>query len=112
VFVVELFTREGRVSERYETYEAARQRVEQFPPESLVGLPLIFKELADGSERVVREDGKPLQFHRRLAEQEKESPEDPIPLSEDSSGLVGPDGKLRFVDPRQTEEGWDALPLA
>jgi hypothetical protein len=111
VFLVELATRDGRVSERYATYAEARRRVEQFPADRLVGLPLIFQELPDGSERLVREDGKPLQFHRRFAEDEG-CPGDPLPLSEDASGLVGPDGKLRLVEPRPPDDDWGDLPLA
>jgi hypothetical protein len=113
VFIVEMNTREGRVTERYETYEEARRRVDQFSADSLVGVPFIFQELADGSERLVREDGKPLQFHRRLVEDEGSIEEAPLPLSEEPSGLVGPDGKLRLVTPHPPEDDSDdPLPLA
>ena len=104
MFIVELTTREGRVSERYETYEEARRRLDQFPAESIVGLPFIFQQLADGSERLVREDGKPLQFHRKLIEESKAAPEEPLALVEDTTGLRGPDGKLLIVDLSAPEE--------
>jgi hypothetical protein len=64
VFIVELLTTSGRVCEPFETLEEARHRVESFPPDNLVTLPLIFEILPDGSERLVRDDGKPLQWHR------------------------------------------------
>ena len=116
MFIVEMHTREGRVTERYETYEEARRRVDQFPADSLIGAPFIFQELADGSERLVREDGKPLQFHRRLVEDEGGAAEAPLPLSDEPSGLVGPDGKLRLVAPHPPQDDEDdsdpPLPLA
>jgi hypothetical protein len=109
VFLVDLITRQGRVFERYETYAEARRRVEQFPADSLVGLAFIFEELPDGSERLVREDGKPIQFHRRPEEEMKESSDEPLSLAEDSSGLLGPDGKLRIVEPQPPGEEWEDL---
>lgn len=111
-YIVELTTRQGRVCERYETYAEARRRVEQFPADSLVGLPLIFQELPDGSERLVREDGKTLQFHRRSVEETMDCSDEPVPLVEEASGLLGPDGKLRFVEPQPPDDGWEDLPLA
>src|SRR5215207_7199609 len=105
MFIVEFRTRSGKVSERYETLEEAKRRVESFPAEALVGLPLVFEELPDASERAVREDGKPLQFHRVLAEDMPMEDEDPIPLAEGESGLLHPDGQLGIVDPRHEGEG-------
>src|SRR5262249_60333714 len=110
-FIGELRTRAGGGCERSDSYAEARRRREQFPAESLVGLPCIFAKLPDGSERLVREDGKPLQLHRGPAEQARDCADEPLPLAEDASGLVGPDGKLRFVDPRPPEAGWQDLPL-
>jgi hypothetical protein len=113
MFIVELTTRDGRVSERYETYEEARRRVDQFDADRLIGLAFIFQELPDGSERLVREDGKALQFHRKLVEESKESSADePLPLMEDTLGLTGPDGKLRVVEPKSFGDDWEDLPLA
>ena len=83
MFIVEIITRSGMVCESYATYEEARRRIEQFPADSLVGLPLLFEELPDGSQRLVREDGKPLQWHR-LPEDLPPGPDEPIPLSEES----------------------------
>jgi hypothetical protein len=97
MFIVELTTRQGRVSERYETYAEARQHVEQFPADSVVGLAFIFQELPDGSERLVREDGKPLQFHRRLVEEAKDCADEPLPLVGDAPGLLGSGGKLKRI---------------
>lgn len=109
-FLVDLTTRAGRVCERYETYEEARKRVDQFPPDSIVGLAYIFQELADGSERLVRDDGKALQYHRRVVEESKECPDEPLPLTEES--LPVPEGRPRIVELRPPDDGWDDdLPL-
>jgi hypothetical protein len=107
VFIVELTTRDGRVCERYETYDEARKRVEQFAADSLVGLAFIFEELADGSERLLREDGKPLQFHRRLVEEVRDCSDDSLPLAEEIDGSSGPEGKIRIVE-RRPEDEWDS----
>ena len=88
MFIVELLTTTGKVCERYATYDEARRRVDQFPVESLVGIAFIFEELADGSQRLVREDGKPLQWHR-LAMDGASGPDEAIPLADESSGLLG-----------------------
>jgi hypothetical protein len=85
VFIVELATKTGAVCEKYATYEEAKHRVDAFPAESLVGLPLIFRELADGSQRLVRDDGKPLQWHR-LEDDAPSAADAPLPVSE-ASGL-------------------------
>lgn len=111
-FIVELTTRQGRVCERYDTYAEARQRVEQFPPESVVGLAFIFQELADGSHRLVREDGKPLQFHREAVEDSGDSGDEPLPLVEDAAAVLGADAQLRVVEPEPQGDDWEDLPLA
>lgn len=110
-FIVELMTVEGRISERYATYEEARRRVDQFPDSALVALPLIFEELADGSERVVRDDGKPLQYHRTLVEDSRESASDPLPLAEGSGDSSGLEGKIREIELPKTEWDDDPIPL-
>jgi hypothetical protein len=112
MFIVKLTTHQGPVTEQYEDYAEARRRVEQFPADSLVGLAYIFQQLPDGSERVVRDDGKPLQFHRCLVEGSADCSDEPIPLLEDASGLLGPDGKLRFEELKPPGDDWDDLPLA
>lgn len=79
-FIIEVHTLSGKVSERFATQEQAQERIGRFPPETLVGTPLLFQELPDGSFRAVRQDGKPLQFHRI----EDEPVEDePLPLTEE-----------------------------
>lgn len=105
MFIVELTTRQGTIAERYESYAEAQRRVEQFPVESLIGLPMIFEALADGSQRLVREDGKPLQFHRVYTEHMPAADDAPLPVSEEESGLLGPDGRLRDVN-RRPDTGW------
>ena len=107
MFIVELTTRDGRLSERFETYEKARHRLEQFTEDSLIGPAFIYEELLDGSERVVRDDGKPIQFHRPLMDEAKECADEPIPLVEEPSGLVGPDGKARCTEARAPQEDAD-----
>ncbi|MBV9122765.1 MAG: hypothetical protein JO112_05375 [Planctomycetes bacterium] len=82
MYIVEITTREGQVCESFCTYEEARRRVELLPVENLISLPLIFEELPDGSQRLVREDGKPLQWHR-LPEDPLPGPDEPIPLSDE-----------------------------
>jgi hypothetical protein len=104
VFIVELTTREGKVCEGHATYEEARRRVEQFPAEALVGIPLIFEELPDGSQRLVREDGKPLQWHRLPADRDVQGPDEPVPLSEGLPELEGRPGVIRTVT-REDEDG-------
>jgi hypothetical protein len=81
VYIVEIPTTTGMVCESHPSYEEAKRRVEQFPAEGLAGLPLIFLELPDGSQRLVREDGKPLQWHR-LPEDPLLGPDEPLPLSD------------------------------
>src|SRR5438477_650754 len=82
-FILDLTTRDGRVCERFETYAEARRRLEQFPAENLIGLAFIFEEFADGSERVILQDGKPLQLHRGPVEEAREIVDEPLPLAED-----------------------------
>jgi hypothetical protein len=111
VFIVELITTTGKLCESFPTYEEAVRRVEQIPLEGLVSLPLIFEELPDGSQRLVREDGKPLQWHR-LEEDRPVGPDDPLPLADESSGLLG-EGRWVLREhpgPQQTE--WDDEPLS
>jgi hypothetical protein len=110
-FIVELTTRQGRVCERYTTYAEARQRVEQFPADSLVSMAFIFQELPDGSERLVREDGKALQFHRRLVDEAKDSSDEPLPLVEPSA-VVGPEGGIRLIEAEPPDVGWEDGPMA
>jgi hypothetical protein len=83
-------------------------RVEGFPAEGLVGIPLIFEDLPDGSQRLVREDGKPLQWHR-LPEDPLPGPDEPLPLCDDPAALLG---ERRLLPARPPEEGeWDDVPL-
>ncbi|HEX5269594.1 MAG TPA: hypothetical protein VFW33_03855, partial [Gemmataceae bacterium] len=95
----------------YATYEEARRRVEQFAPGGVVGIPFIFAELADGSQRLVREDGKPLQWHRVAQEQAADAPEEPLPLADESSGLLGEGKWVPLPEPTPQEEWADEDPL-
>ena len=109
-FILDLTTRDGRVCERFATYAEAKRRLDQFPTESLIGLAFIFEEFADGSERVVLEDGKPLQLHRSPVEEAREITDDPLPLAENDPD-AGAEGNIRFVEP--PPPGWgDDLPLS
>jgi len=110
VFIIELTTTTGRVCESYATYEEALRRVEAFPAESLVGIPLVFEELADGSQRLVREDGKPLQWHR-LPDDRPPGPDEPLALADESSGLLGEGKWVPIERPRPQEDEWDDEPL-
>jgi hypothetical protein len=110
VFVIELLTTSGKVCEGYATYEEARRRVESFPAEALAGVPLIFEELADGSQRLVRDDGKPLQWHR-LEDDAPAATDEPIPLVDEASGLLG-EGKWVLLDrPRPQDDPDEEPPL-
>jgi len=81
MFIVELQSADGKVCEPYFTLAEAQRRVAQFPLGSLTTLPLIFEQLPDGSERLVRDDGKPLQWHRP-DEDRVAAPDSPLPLHE------------------------------
>lgn len=82
MYIVVLATRTEQRCERYDTYEAALRRVEQTDEHDLVGMPFIFKELADGSQRLIRGDGKPLQWHR-LPQDGDAPPEKALPVTEE-----------------------------
>jgi hypothetical protein len=110
VFIVELNTTTGKLCESFASYEEAVCRVEQIPVEGLLGLPLIFEELPDGSQRLVREDGKPLQWHR-LEEDRPAGPDDPLPLADESSGLLGEGHWVLRENPGPQETEWDDEPL-
>jgi hypothetical protein len=91
MFIVIMVTKEGKVAESYATYEEAARRVALFPAESLTGLPLIFRELPDGSQRLVREDGKPLQWHRVPEEEDRQPANvETVPLSDEPMNLGPP----------------------
>jgi len=108
VFIVELRTTAGTVSESYPTYEEALQRVESFPAESLMGLPLIFRELADGSQRLVRGDGKPLQWHRLPEETDLlPGPDEPLPLCDDPDSQLGESRWTALPQPTPQDDQWD-----
>jgi hypothetical protein len=64
MYLVEITTKTGKICERFRSYARAKRRMEQVPQEDLIGIPCIYQELPDGSQRLVREDGKPLQWHR------------------------------------------------
>lgn len=110
MFIVELTTTTGRVSERFETCEEAQRRVDGFPAGSLIGMAFIYHELPDGSQRLVRADGKPLQWHRLVTDLAPE--DDVVPLSEGSLDLFDAEGRpravVRFVSQAEPEE---SLPL-
>ena len=101
-FIVDVMTTEGRICESCRSYARARRRIEQLPPESIVGLPMIFQILPDGSQRLVREDGKPLQWHR-LADDGSVITDEPLPLAEveDDPDWMGP--RIRLIE---RERGW------
>ncbi len=106
MFIVELCTPAGKVCESYATYEEAKRRVDQFAPASLAGVPFIFVELADGSQRLVREDGKPLQWHRIAQEQAAAAPDEPLPLADESSGLLGEGRWVPLPQPTPQEDDY------
>jgi hypothetical protein len=111
MFIIEFITTTGKVCESYPTYEEAKRRIKQFPDESLVTMPLIFEELADSSQRIVRDDGKPLQWHR-LPDDRLTGPDDPLPLLDVPPELASADGTpLARPVPRPADEFDDDEPL-
>jgi serine/threonine protein kinase len=111
VFIVELTTTTGKVCEGYATYEEAQRRVDSLPAECLVGLPLIFEELVDTSQRLVREDGKPLQWHRVPEAQDlPPGPDEPLPLDEGLAECFG-EGCRVELPPPETDGLDDDEPL-
>ncbi len=110
MFIVEFNTTTGKVCEGYATYEEARQRVEQFPAAALLGIPLIFEELADGSQRFVRDDGKPLQVHRLSVQELPPGPDEPVALADESSGLLDPGRWVVRERPSPQDDGLDDEP--
>lgn len=107
-YIVEAVTTAGVITERYATYEEAQARVERIPAETLLGVPFIFRELPDDSVRLVREDGKPLQWHR-LEGRDRDAGDEPLPLADEpppeAAGHVGP--AIRAVEPRRDEDEFD-----
>jgi hypothetical protein len=106
VFIVEAITRTGKVCERYATHEEARRRVDALLAEGALGLPLIYQEFADGSQRLVREDGKPLQWHR-ITEEIAPAADAPVPLSEEALGLFGEGKEIRLISSEPAPEDED-----
>lgn len=103
-FIVDVMTKDGRICERFRSYARARRRIDQLAEDAIIGLPMIFQILPDGSQRLVREDGKPLQWHR-LAEDGSVITDEPLPLEEveDDPNWTGP--RIRTID---REPAWPA----
>lgn len=114
-FIVEVATTAGRLVERFDTYDEAVARVEALPADLLTGIPFIFRELPDGSQRLVRNDGKPLQWHRLEHERDIPLGDDALPVSEElppeAAGFVGPRIKP-ITRPIEDDVGGAPIPLA
>jgi hypothetical protein len=108
VFIIEAITKTKPVCEQCATYEEAVKRVEQLSGE-IIGLPLIFEELPDGSQRLVREDGKPLQWHR-LPDDRPAGPDEPLPMCEEIPEEWRGARPREAKPPREEDEG-DIVPL-
>ncbi len=109
-YIVEAVTTAGTITERYATYEEAQARVERIPPEILIGMPFIFRELPDDSVRLVREDGKPLQWHR-LEGRDRDSADEPLPLSDELPGAADHTGPaIRAIEPHRDDDD-DPIPV-
>lgn len=107
MFTVVVLTTTGKICENHPTYDEALRRVEGLPMECLLSSPLIFQDLPDGSQRLVREDGKPLQIHR-LPFDEPEMADEALPLGETIP--LGTPQELRR--PQEDEDEEPPLPLA
>ena len=112
-YIVEVATAEGPISERYDTYEEAVARIEGLPGEIVRGVPFIFHELPDGSQRLVRNDLKPLQWHRLEHEQDVPLGDDAIPLADEeppeAAGYIGP--KIKPITRPVADDADDDEPL-
>ena len=75
----------------------------------MVGLALIFAELPDGSQRLLREDGKPLQWHRLPQDGDTLSADEPLPLSEGS--ILGDRQWVPVERSQPQEDAFDEPPL-
>jgi hypothetical protein len=109
-FIVEVMTTQGKICEQFRSYARAQRRIDQLPAETIIGLPMIFQVLPDGSQRLVREDGKPLQWHR-LADDGTVITDEPLPLEEidDDPTWTGPRIRpiVRDRDPCDDEDDRD-----
>jgi hypothetical protein len=105
-FIIEVTTTEGKICESFRSYARAQRRIDAIPAEKIIGLPLIFHVLPDGSQRLVREDGKPLQWHR-YGDDGSIVTDEPLPLEEpvDDPNWTGP--RIRVIE-RQPDPDWDA----
>jgi hypothetical protein len=105
VFILELITTTGKLCEAFATYDEAKRRIDSFPTDAQVSVPLVFEELPDGSQRLVRDDGKHLQWHRITDDNSSQSDE-PVSLCDDSSGLLG-EGKWVVKERPTPQEEWE-----
>jgi hypothetical protein len=104
VYIVEVLTRAGKICEKFPSYELARRRVMRLREEDLAGIPFIFQELPDGSQRLVREDGKPLQWHRLPDHEDRLEDDAPLPLADSDGSLLD---RMKIIERRENpEDGW------
>ncbi len=101
-YIIEVTTTQGKLCERFRSYARAKRRIDALPADTIIGVPLIFRILADGSQRLVREDGKPLQWHR-LAEDGSVITDEPLPLSDVTDD---PDWNGPRIRPISREPAW------
>jgi hypothetical protein len=103
-YIIEVNTRDGKICERFRSYARAQRRIDSLPADTIIGIPLIFKILPDGSQRVVREDDKPLQWHR-FGDDGSVVTDEPLPLEEpeDDPEWEGP--RIRPIE--REPAGWD-----
>ena len=87
VFLVEAVTVQGRVSETFSTLADALRRADAISASERIMGPLVYQELADGSQRIVRDDGKPLQAHRHAMPLPEE---EALPLAQEDLPLGEP----------------------
>src|SRR5262249_39410389 len=110
LFIIEVTTAEGKRRETFATYEEAVRRIEQLTREAARSLPPLFQELPDGSQRGVRKDGKPIQWHRLPDDTSLglAVPTDdvPLPLEDVLPGEIRPASR-----PPQDDEDDEPLPL-
>ncbi len=110
MFLLEVRTWQGPISELFETYEEAARRLDSLPLDQIVSTPFIYQKLPDGSERVVREDQKPLQAHR-IPEEVIE--DEPITLADSplEHGEIPTTPIIRAIPRWKDEDEEEPLPL-
>lgn len=102
IYIVEMTTRTGKISDRFATVHEARRFIDSIPLEALTGMPFLWCELPDGSQRIIRDDGKPLQAHR-LEDDKLLHSDEIIPLADELPEALASPNRFRVIELRRNE---------